>query len=155
MFLFFHAFKMQKESKKVSKVQDGEYHPIFLHSHLAWKACNMSQSEAQVLRSSFSNNLNFLEIGKIEMAETRSKAQCSWEQISWKDVPGGKNKDGEPGRDQILKNLNAAEWDWGLISEVRYHHLMLFLPIRFRGSRNSTHKRNVSWISWGNYTCFL
>ena len=46
-----------------------------------------------------------------------------------------KDEDGEPGRDQFVKNLNAVEWDQHVISEVRYCHSMLFLSIRCRGSR--------------------
>lgn len=68
---------------------------------------------------------------------------------------GDKDEDGEPGRDQFAKNLNAVEWDQHVISEVRYCHSMLFLSIRCRGSRKFNLQKHVNWISGGNCICFL
>ena len=56
---------------------------------------------------------------------------------------GNKDENGETDRNQLVKNLNAVEWDQHVISQVRYCHSMLYLSIRYRGSRkfNSPKKK--------------
>ena len=56
---------------------------------------------------------------------------------------GNKDENGGTDRNQLVKNLNAVEWDQHVISQVRYCHSMLYLSIRYRGSRkfNSPKKK--------------
>ena len=72
---------------------------------------------------------------------------------------GNKDENGETDRNQLVKNLNAVEWDQHVISQVRYCHSMLYLSIRYRGSRKfnspKKKKKNVSWISGANYIFFF
>ena len=49
---------------------------------------------------------------------------------------GNKDENGETDRNQLVKNLNAVEWDQHVISQVRYCHSMLYLSISFRGKLN-------------------